>query len=88
MDTVGDKEYTLEELIALGVYKMSGVDSEGNTLYDFDPEKAKIVAPEVYHAELTAVQQGILDAIDEGYLSIDEIDPDTLEVYFSVNDKE
>lgn len=64
-------KYTLEELLEAGVYVPVGEDENGDTLYELDFEKAKEVAPEIYHAELNALDAAILEAVDKGYMELD-----------------
>lgn len=66
---------TFDELVNLGVYEP--IQFHGETLYNINMEKAKVHAPEVYYAELDAVDAAILEAIEAGYIEMDfTIDPE------------
>ncbi len=75
----------LETLIEMGVYEVSGVDETGEPLYSLNVPMAKELAPEVYWADRNACETAIFDAVEQGYLEWD-IDPDTLEMTFSVTE--
>lgn len=76
---------TFEELVEAGVYEFDGWDDDGEMMWILNEEVAKQVAPEVYWHEINKVDEAILLAIDLGLLVMD-IDPETLEVTYTVTD--
>lgn len=79
------EDATLDDLIAMGVYEVSGVDEDGEPMYSLNVEVAKEVAPDIYWADRNALETAILDAVEEGFLEWD-VDPDTLEMTFYVTE--
>lgn len=77
---------SFESLVEMGVYYVDSYDDEGEPQYNIDEAKAKELAPEVWEADQNAVLLGILDAVEQGYLTID-IDPNTLETTYIPTDK-
>lgn len=70
---------TFDELLDLGVYEFAGFDeNDSEPLYCMNMDAAKEHAVELYWQEINSIQQGILDAVEEGYLEWD-FDPETLE---------
>lgn len=68
---------TFEQMVELGVYTPEQVNEDGEIEYSCDLQKAKEHAPEIYLAEMEAIDKAILDAVDLGYLEIDmQIDPE------------
>lgn len=67
---IGQK-YDIHALIEAGVYNAVGEDENGDILYELDFEKARELAPEIYHAELNALDAAILEAVDQGYMELD-----------------
>jgi hypothetical protein len=76
---------TLEELVDVGVYEFAGYAHDGESMYSFNVEKAKIHAPEIYQAMVDGIDTGILDAIEDGYLDW-EFD-DNFMVSYSITNK-
>lgn len=64
-------EYTLEELIAAGVYIPAGLDDDGEILYAFDFEKGREFVPQIYIREVKALDEAILEAVDSGMMELD-----------------
>ena len=60
---------TLEEAVALGVYET--VNNGPETEYVINMSAAKVHAPELYYAELNAIDEAILAAIEAGYIELD-----------------
>lgn len=58
-----------DELVDLGVYEH--MDVNGELMYTVNMPKAKQHAPEIYYAELDAIDTAILEAIEAGYLELD-----------------
>ena len=79
------EDATLDDLIKMGVYEVSGVDEHGETLYSLNMGTAKELAPEIYWADRNACETAIFDAVEAGYLEWD-IDPETLEMSFFVTE--
>lgn len=79
------EDATLDDLIDMGVYEVSGVDEDGEPLYSLNVEVAKEKAPEVYWADRNACETALFDAVALGYLEWD-VDPDSLEMTFYVTE--
>jgi hypothetical protein len=79
------EDATLDDLIQMGVYEVSGVDEQGEPMYSLNVETAKALAPQIYWADRNACETAIFDAVECGYLEWD-IDPDTLEMSFFVTE--
>ncbi|QIN94649.1 hypothetical protein PP460_gp153 [Streptomyces phage Muntaha] len=79
------EDATLDDLIEMGVYEVSGVDEDGEPMYSLNVAVAKELAPEIYWADLNACETAIFDAVEAGYLEWD-VDPDTLEMSFYVTE--
>lgn len=79
------EDATLDDLIELGVYEVSGVDGHGEVLYSLNVEAAKELAPEIYWADRNACETAIFDAVEAGYLEWD-IDSETLDLSFFVTE--
>lgn len=79
------EDATLDALLDMGVYEVSGIDGDGEPLYSLNVDVAKEMAPEVYWADRNACETAIFDAVECGYLEWD-IDPDTLEMSFYVTE--
>jgi len=80
------EDATLDDLIDMGVYEVSGIDGDGEPLYSLNLDKAKELAPAIYWADRNACEAALFDAVEQGYLEWD-VDPDTLEMTFFVTEK-
>lgn len=60
---------TLERLVELGVYVP--IDTTDGVMYDVDMQRAKQYAPDIFYAELDALDEAILEAIEAGFLEMD-----------------
>lgn len=80
---------TLEELVELGVYMPEVVNDDGDIEYSLNMPRAKELAPEIYWAELNAIDTAILEAIEQGYLELDFImdENGNIDTLYNVTDK-
>lgn len=60
---------TFDEAVELGVFET--IDTADGIEYTVNMEQARKHAPEIYYAELNAVDTAILEAIEAGYLELD-----------------